>query len=168
MLHCPPPLRAHVKQTQTQNMEDQHLKDPSGQYLGVRVVQQTLHVDRTRCYVGLAWHATFHNATLLFARDLRLSQRSYWQCSSNVMLLNAESTFRQFQTFRRIVGPSSSGCVHIHTYIAVQSTIFIVKSNIICFRTTQKLKTKRRVLWSREKLRFSTNRKKKSSVICYR
>jgi hypothetical protein len=65
-------------QTQTQNMEDQHLKDPSGQYLGVCLVQQTLHVDRTPCcYAGLAWHATSHNATLLFVRDLWLSQRSY-------------------------------------------------------------------------------------------
>jgi hypothetical protein len=63
----PPPPPAHVKQTQkqTQNMED-HLKDPFGQYLGVRLVQQTLHLDRTPCcYVGLPWHATSHNVTLL-------------------------------------------------------------------------------------------------------
>jgi hypothetical protein len=51
-----------LKQTQTQNMEDQHLKDPSSQYLGVRIVQQTFHEDLTpSCYAGLACPTNSHN-----------------------------------------------------------------------------------------------------------
>jgi hypothetical protein len=152
------PPRPCPKQTQTQNMEDQHLKDPSGQYLGVRFVQQTLHVDRTPCcYAGQA-------------RTLLPTMQHCYLCEicgpptgltdSAVRMLCYLTPNRPSGSSRRFGGPWGLHHLCVYTYITMQSTIFIIKSNIICFRTTQKLKTKRRMLWSREKLRFSANRKK--------